>query len=372
KALANIASVGPGIFANFCGDALVASGTTIQRLSFSFDNNGNLVVSSPSTYANFGQSNKVRYFEVTADNTLLAATFANGAGGIIWQVVPVKGADGVPSCSATPTIIPLVSLKSALQAKTPPDLASNVANGVALPPTSITVTANFDAAHGSQVFNFGLHPLIVTYKQVLQSFAQSFTAIRSRPADIAFTAAFQPGTTPIHINPLGGFAVQHVTPEAGAPVAGAQYAQSTPGTNDAIQIKSVYSTSDVLLEPGLAHAAGDALIGAPQTPQTYTDNITHDVWLADPTDGGSAGGWNSEFVDFNQTLKQNLTFTLKSPVSSCGATTTPNCNPQFHIGQNVDFGFNTSPASLPITARLSIAKVRVAADGTIQIDQTIQ
>src|SRR5262249_46783989 len=56
----------------------------------------------------------------------------------------------------------------------------------------------------------------------------------------------------------------------------------------------------------------------------------------------------------------------------CGATTTPNCNPQFHIGQNVDFGFNTSPASLPITARLSIAKVRVAADGTIQIDQTIQ
>jgi hypothetical protein len=373
--LTSVPSAGPGIFANFCGDLLVASGTTVQRLSltFSLDKNGNLVTTaSPSTLVNFGKGNAVQYFEVAADNTVLAATFSNGAGGIVWRVDPVKDATGVPSCSATPSTTPLVSLKSALQAKTPPDLASNIAKGVALAPTSISISANFDATHPSQVYNFGLHKLSVTYKQVLAPFSQRFTAVRSRPADISFTGTdFPSNTVPLHFSPFGGFAIQYATLSTAAPVAGKQYTASTPGTLDAIQFTVSFSTQDFLSHPGVARAKGyDVLLTAPTTPVTYTDDVTHDFWLADDTGGAGTDGW-SEYVVFNEALKQNTAFSLKNPVASCGTTTTPTCNPQFTIGQSVRFAFNLTPSVSNAIARLSIAKVHVDPVGTIQILQTI-
>ena len=379
--LTSVPSPGPGIFANFCGDLLVANGTTIQRLSLTFsrDKNDNLVTTaSPSFFVDLGTA--VRYLEVTADSTVLAATFSNGAGGTVWRVDPVKDpATGVPSCSDIASTTKLVSLKSALQAKTPPDLASNIANGVALPPTSISITQQFGT--GTNVvglYNFGLYKLSVTYKQVLRSFLQTFTAVRSRPADISFSpGAFPNNTVPIHFSPFGGFAIQFATPTNGAPAAGTDYAASTPGTHDAIQLKISYSTEDFLLNPGAGHAPGDTLLTtSPTLPITYTEDVTHDFWFADQTNGGATDGW-SAYVAFNEALMQTATLNLKSPVSSCGVTTTPTCNPQFKIGQNVAFGFTLTPVppatTLSLaTSRLSIAKVLLnAADGTVQIDQTI-
>ncbi len=380
KSLTSVPSAGPGIFANFCGDLLVASGTTIRRLSLSFSLvNGTLTVTvTPSTFVNFGKSNAVRYFEVTADNTVFAATFSNGAGGIVWRVDP-DSTTGVPSCSATPSFAQLVSLKTALLAKTPPDLASDIANGVALPPTSISVTQNFSA--GTNVvgnYNFGLHKLSVTYKQVLASFSQTFTAVRSRPADISFTGTqFPSNTVPIHFSPFGGFAIQYATSSAGAPVAVTQYAASTPGTHDAIQFKVSYSTQDFLLDPGVGHASGDTLLTSPTTPVAYTDDVTHDFWFADQTDGGATDGFGSAYVAFNEGLNPlnvNAAFSLKNPVASCGTTATPTCNPQFNLGQSVRFAFNLTLNGAFVSnaiARLSITKVQVNPDGTIQILQTI-
>src|SRR5262249_45138422 len=172
----------------------------------SFDMNGNLIVTSQGTYVNFGGSNTVKYFEVAADNTLLVATSGLAGGGMLWEVGASKDAHGVPSCSTTSGSPTSVDLADAL------DSAPVVANGVTLPPTSITVTADFSPAHPSQTFNFGFHRLMVTYKQVLRSFTQSFTAVRSRPEDISFDGnAFPTETHPVHINPLGGFTVQYVT-----------------------------------------------------------------------------------------------------------------------------------------------------------------
>ncbi len=357
QSLTSVPSAGPGIFANFCGDLLVASGTTIQRFS-----GGAL-----STLVDFGSHNTVRYFEVTAANTVFAATFSSGAGGIVWRVDPVKDSTGVPSCTATPTITLMVSLKDAVVAKT---LLSDNANGVALPPTSISLTANFDPTHPTQVLNFGFHKLSVTYKQVLASFSQTFTAVRNRPADISFTGTqFPNNTVPMHFSPFGGFAVQYATSSAAAPAPGIQYAASTPGAH-AIEFKAFFSTQDFLLDPGVAHAAGDVLLTSPATPVTYTDDVTHDFWLADQGAGSCTNGW-SEYVVFNEALKQNTAFSLKNPVASCGATTTPTCNPKFNIGQSVRFAFNLTPSVSNAIARLSIAKVEVNPDGTIGILQTI-
>jgi hypothetical protein len=377
--LANVPSLGQGIFANFCGDTLVASGTTLRRLSFSFDNKGNLVVTQ-STYANFLQNNVVQYFEVAADNTVLATTFVNGAGGIVWMVKPFTDGSGEPSCSAAPAITQLASLKAALQAKTPSNLVSNVANGVALGPTSIKITKSFDPANQSQIYNFGPTQLIVNFEQVLQPFTQSFTAVRSRPADISFsTPPFQLNTVPIHVAPLGGFAVQFVTPAGTFPQNCSQNSGNPqygpcPPDNSAIQLKSSYSTQDFLNEPGTAGAEGDTLLTMPNALVNYTDDPTHDLWFADTTSGTGQKQFSSglTYVDDNQALKQTLAVAIQSPVASCGATTTPTCNPQFKIGQSVTFKitFSPPPAFAPI-ARLSIAKVHVAADGTIQIDQTI-
>ena len=384
KSLANVSKLGEGIFANFCGDTLVASQGTIQRLSFttSLDKNGNLVVTvtPQGPYVNFGKSNTVQYFEVAADNTVFAATLTNGGTGSVWSVPPVKDASGVPSCSAavnpSPTI-PLVSLKSPF-------------NGVAIGPTSITITHTFDPADQttwSQVYNFGFHRLIESFGQVLQKFSMPFTAVRSRPADISFSSAFQLGTVPMHFSPLGGFAVQYVTPSSSNPVdGGPQNCVENPGNfqygpcppdSSALQMRSAYSTDDFLVDPGFALANGDAI--PPTIPASYTVDLTHDVWSADTTTGTQTPklpGLNSTYVDDNQTLIQNATVEIKSPVASCGTSTTPTCNPQFNLGQNVDFGLTLTPAPptttlSAATIRLSIAKVHVASDGTIQIDQFI-
>jgi hypothetical protein len=376
KSLANVSSLGKGIFANFCGDALVASSTAIQRLSFGFVN-GSFVVTQSRSYVDFGKGNTVQYFEVTADNTVLAATFASGAGGIVWKVQPVKDPiTGVPSCSATPTTTQIASLKSALQAKNPPDLLSDVATGVAVGPTSITITEHFDSTHPSQLYDFGFHRLFVTYEQVVKPFSQSFTAVQSLQDHISFSSPpFQPKTVPMHFAPLGGLAIQYVTPDPPPP-----NCQENPGDYDfgpcppddsAIQMRSAFSTQDFLLEPGMAHAPGDVLLDAPSSQVTYTQDLTHDFWDADQTDGLDSSTWSTYLVD-NQTLKQNLMVIINSPVASCGATTTPTCNPQFKIGQAVDLKFTLSPStSLAATARLSIALVTLAADGTVQIVQTI-
>jgi hypothetical protein len=381
--LASVSNLGKGVFANFCGDTLVASGNTIQRLSFSFAKNGKLTVSQ-STYVNLGDT--VQYFEVAADNTVLAATFSNGTGGVLWSVQPTKDASTqVPSCSAAPTVTQLASLKRALQAKTPPDLVANVANGVALGPTSVTITQSFVAGNNqSEVYNFGPHRLIVNYEQVHQPFTQSFTAVRSRPADIAFSSTvFPQSTVPINYAQLGGFAVQFVTSDATSGVffptncdqsPGNYYLGPCPPDNLTIQLKSAYSTQDVLANPGGGGAVGDTLLTMPTAPITYTEDLTHDVWGADggTTSGTTTNRYNSSYVEENQALKQNLNVTVQSPVASCGATTSPTCNPQFNIGQSVTFKLTFSPApTLTPVARLSISKVELRADGTIQLDQTI-
>ncbi len=390
KSLANVSKIGQGIFANFCGDTLVASGTTLKLLSFDV-NTGKF---TQSQYVDLGDT--VQYFEVAADNTVYATTFSNGAGGIVSRVAPVKDASGVPSCSATPTVTQIAFFKAAAKAGA---IQSAVANGVAIGPTSITITRSFSPTVQSQIYNFGSTLLTITYEQVLSpGFTQSFTAVRSRPADISFSAAFQLGTVPIHPEPLGGFAVQYVTPSSSNPgdggpqnclesksLATAQYGPCPPDAL-AVQMKSAYSTDDFLVDPGFAQADGDTLSANPSQSETYTVDYTHDVWFADNTTGTSCTknslgilvcGFNSTYVDDNQAPKQTATVTIKSPVASCiNGGTTPTCNPQFKLGQNVDFGVTLTP--VPSTAtlsaatiRLSIAQVHVAPDGTIQIDQTI-
>src|SRR5262249_41365561 len=146
---------------------------------------------------------------------------------------------------------------------------------------------------------------------------------------------FPKPAVPIHFSPFGGVAVQFatLTPADGRPKPGpdGQFAGTTPDA-PAIKFKISYSTEEFLLDPRAAHAAGDMLLTSPSAAITYTDDVTHDFWFADQTAGGASDGTGSEYVAVNEALMQTATADLKSPVSSCGVTTTPTCNPQFKLG----------------------------------------
>jgi hypothetical protein len=130
------------------------------------------------------------------------------------------------------------------------------------------------------------------------------------------------------------------------------------------------------LDPGGAHASGDTLLTSPASPVKYTDDVTHDFWFADQTGGMGSDGVGSEYVVFNEPLKQTAAFSLQSPVAQCLSTppTTPACNPPFTLGATVRFAFNLTIGGASVSnavARLSISQVEVAPDGTIQILQTV-
>ncbi len=345
--LTSVSNAGPGIAVNFCGDLLVASGNAVKRFR-----NGTL-----SIYKSLGSSNDlVRYLEVTADNTVLAATFSTSTGGKVWRIDPVVDSTGVPSCTATPAATLLVSLNP-----------STIANGVALPPTSIKVTHTFGAADGpcpsttgvdqslnKRVYNFGHHSFSVTYEQLRKCFTQSFTAVRSRPADISFSSTFQSGTVPMHYASLGGFAVDYVTPDP-APDSTNDYVST--GDGHAIEIRVGYDTIDIVFDPGLGHATGDVLLTSPAAAITYTNDFTSNFWPAagpglDPGTGSSSDGWGSTFVVFNAPLKVTGTITIKQPPLSN--------NPQFNVGQTIRVAFNlTDPSGAAIPnaiMRLSILR----------------
>lgn len=331
-----------GIAVNTCGDLLVSSGTAIQR--FSVVKNpatGNLSAQYRNAYVTFARGEVVTFFERDAANVLWVNTNSATAGGKVWRIAPATGTGGDPIAACTSGVLPaapLVSLKALSQGSAA--ILTNrqlQAVGLAVPAGDFTAAAKtFSPASPSQTWNFGHYSIRLEYKQVFTTFAQSFSAMMSRPEDVTFASGtFASGTAGTRYPSLGGSVIQFRTlspapgctsyAQCGAPVAGTDFAVST-AADPAFRL--ILFSSDPLqgfTDPGVAHASDDSVTGL------YTDDYTSDVWVGteDPR-GGTGNNFGSKFVSFDRpfgsTLALPLSVTLNQPALSG--------NPLFNFGQN--------------------------------------
>jgi len=353
QVIANNLTSPVGVSVNTCGDIMVASGSTIKRIS-----------AGPSTtYVSFPNGDVVRYFEFASDNTAVVVTSTDdtGKGAKVWRVQPdvAAGGQAISSCN-TGTRTLLVTLKDFTTGRNPL-LATDQAIGLALPPTSVTLVRSFGAgpdgkcgtgddslSSTTNTFNFGHHSFQVHFSALIHCFTITMTAVMSRPSDVgSFSGVFPQGTKGLRYASKGGFVIQYQTDNATDPDADVDYV--VPANDSAYQIKVGYFTLDQFQSPGLAKGTDIT---------AYTDNITHDFWPSgapgtDPEDGGEADTW-SGFVVFNSPLTlgtQCGTPTVTSPIPS-------GVHPTFKQGQTIAVKFTCSNGSVPnLIARLSIAKV---------------
>jgi hypothetical protein len=351
-----------GITTNTCGDVLVASGTAIQRFSPTKDpSTGVLSAQLQNNYIDFGGTNLVEYLERDAGNNLYVATNSKSAGGILWKVAPGP-ADPISSCAAG-VAQQIVSLKKLSQGSSAILRSSQTqAIGVAIPPTNYTATATFSPSTPSATFHFGHYDLTLTYKQVLTTFTQTFTAIMSRPIDVTFGTAFPGGTVGTRFPSLGGFVIQFLTPSQGSctsygacgvPVANVDYV-SAPIVTTAFEVIPIFHDPiQGVRAPGVAHSSTDTLTGV------YTDNVTTDFWvLGDPGSGGSFGNWTSKFVVFDEPFQAgNVTLPLSVRLNEPAL----GGNPLFNLGQNFTVSITVTDArgvAVPgLTLRISAARM---------------
>ncbi len=172
---------------------------------------------------------------------------------------------------------------------------------------------------------------------------------------------FPAGTEGVRYSSLGGFLVEYHA-DSPIPVAGTDYAASTPGMHDAAKVIIGFDTPAVFQTPGLAYGPEQNLTPCPpfgaRTP-CYTKDISHDFWAAagpgvDPGDGGTTDGFGSKFLVFDKPLRiTGAAFMLKEPVLSG--------NPQFKQGQSIRVAFTLTDSAgnaIPnAIARLSILRI---------------
>ena len=344
-----------GVTVNTCGDVMVASGSSIKRIS----------AGPPTTYVSFPSGDVVRYFEFTSDNTAFVVTSKDDTGsrGKVWKVEPVIGASGeaISSCATGKTPQLLVSFKD-ISTGPNPVVATDQAIGLALPPTNATLARKFGApgpdgvcgtnddvlAPTTNTFNFGHHSFQVQFSALKHCFTITMTAVMSKPSEVGTFAPGVFGSNPkaMRYSSKGGFVIQYRT-EAPDPIADTDYV--VPANDSAYQVKIGYFTIEQFQSPGLAKGPNIS---------NYTEDITHDFWPSgapgtDPEDGGEADTW-SGFVVFNSPLTlgtQCGTPTVTSPIPS-------GVHPTFKQGQSIAVKFTCSNGSVPnLIARLSIAKV---------------
>jgi hypothetical protein len=330
-----------GIVVNTCGDALVSSDNTIQRFALTKNTaTGALSAQFLNTYVTFPRGDVVTFAERDAANVLWVNTNSTTAGGKVWRILPAvsTGGDPISSCtSGTLPPAPLVTLKALSQGRNAIlDNSQLEAVGLAIPFSDFAAAPKtFSPGSPSQTWNFGHYSVRVDYTQVFTTFAQSLTAVMSRPQDVTFGGgAFASGTAGNRYPSLGGTVIQFraASPPAGCgsyqqcgvPVAGTDFATSTVAA-PAFRILLFYDDPiQGFQDPGVARAADGA------TTAVYTEDSTRDVWTGeDGVKAGSGNGW-SKYVGFDAPFKANLalplTVTLTQPALSG--------NPLFNIGQN--------------------------------------
>jgi sugar lactone lactonase YvrE len=315
-----------GIAVNTCGDVLVGTGNQVQRFTLNGKDpmTGELLPATfQNTYVTFGDTDLVTYMERDASNTLWVATTNNSetGNGKLWKILPVLNPASDPISSCTTGV--------------PPDLNNpfdffgegTLAVGVAITPTNFTpALKTFTAANPSNTFNFGHYTLTVTYRQILTTFSQTFTAVMKKPTDVSFAnPPFRPGTNGMRFPSLGGFVIEFQN-FGSPPVAGTNFAP-TDATGAAIKIVvAFHDPVRGFRQPGLAHAL-DCGEGCPP----FTDDITTDFWfLTDQADGGDIPCWCSRYVTFDEPFLAGLALPLQVELNEPAQSG----HPLFNLGQN--------------------------------------
>jgi sugar lactone lactonase YvrE len=344
-----------GIAVNSTGDIFVADTGTNQILRFT--ETGTLV----GTYVSFGASGSPLYIAFDASDKLYVVTNtetdALGDDANIFRVDP-----GSPS---SPVL--LQSLNSLCSSEngngrgsciSGSGLLSDTGLGIAVPPTSTSLSFPYGPATSSNIFNFGSDSIKFNFTgAVLTNFTMWVTKTQVLPKNLQSqlgTAVFPVGTSCVQFSHEGGFCDTYTVAEGAigspAPVSGTDFMGP-------IQVVMAYFTQNQAQNPSLGHASGSSA--------TFTENIIFNYvpQLIPGSDDGLSGNANG-FSRFTP-LNTPLVLTGGNAGSLCGLfSPAPPQGFVFSIGTTVPIKFSlTTGANCTgqfiqnAVARLSLVKV---------------
>lgn len=284
------------------------------------------------------------YLEIDASNRMFIVTAKDTAGSYakVWRAEPA-GSNPLTSCATynAPTL--LKDLGTLYSSYTMPSLLSAKAVGVAIDPTSHTLTHTFtaSAAACTKEFDFGYHTFSLTFDGACPALTVSTAAHRSRPADVVFASSpFAPSTHGLRYSPLGGFVLQYVlTASAPPPPFRAKYS---------------FFSQETIGKPGVARSPIDALTA------TFTEDVGSDFWDVGVLD--AAGGERGN--DFSKRVVYNSNLAAAAGTCVAGPFEEPlnSGNPLFKSGQNLKVAFKV-PGAACANGTLRVSVVRIVGSG---------
>jgi hypothetical protein len=278
-------------------------------------------------------SDRPYFIKFSADDTLYVATsqddtneevdndndpFINGK---IWEV-------DITSCSSSPTLLAYMPNQG--------DGEDYAAIGIALPPTSTSLSFTYTPTMKDHIFNFNSDSIAINFLgQVVQEFTMTMTKTEVLPADLVNEldpTKFPVGTTCDHYSGEAGFCVTYsVSPP---PIPGTDFTGE-------YQAKVAYLSLDNVQQPALGHElhedtqfSQDFLFGyspvlTPGDPGKVgsTDNFSKFVPLNKPFTGGGNG---DNFCGFLPPLMTNRVFKAGQTIAvKFQITTGINCTGAF-------------------------------------------
>jgi sugar lactone lactonase YvrE len=338
-----------GIAVNSIGDIFVADSGSSRILRFGEDG------ASKGPYVSFGASGSPLYigFDLSDKLYVVTSTESNSDDASVWRIDP----------GAPPSLNLLITLDSICNDNENSEhgcrigpLQADSGMGIAVPPTSKSLSLHYSPAITVNLFNFNSDSIKVRFLgSVLTDFDMWVTKTQVLPSNLSSelsAAVFPQGTGCVQFSHEGGFCDTYTIAKGAvgspAPVAGTDF-------TDKIEILMSYFTQNPALNPSLGHAPGAGPL--------FTDDIIFNYvpQLIPGTDDGE-DGTASTFSRFTPLHKPPTNGQIGN---FCGLfSPAPPHGFVFSAGSNlsVKFQLTTAPncGGMFITdavARLSIAKL---------------
>jgi len=342
-----------GVAVNTCGEVTFAD-TASQKIRHVV---GGVAVDTDIDFSGGESSDMPLYIEIDSSNQIYIVTGTDtyGANARIWRATPTGGP--LLSTCGTYELTELANLDDLYcGGDCSTDLASDRAIGIALPPTSHSLTHTFapSALSCNHVFNFGYHALSLTF-ETCPDLTLDVIATKSFLDDVSFDPPLDPSTKGMRYSPLGGFLLQYtLLPES-------ECEECSSPAIPPFLAKYGFFTQDVIKKPGVARSASDTLT------DPYNQDVTSDFWdvgSLDPS-GGERGD------DFSRRIVFNADLTGGSGNCSAGPFEEPlqSGNPLFKSNQDVKIAFKMNGAGC-LAGTLHVSIVRIV--GTSFVPMTVK
>jgi hypothetical protein len=348
-----------GVAVNSTGDIFVSdAGTTRSIRRFGADG------SAKGTYVTFPTSgveapDSPFYLRFDLADNLFVVTGENSLGddGRIWRIAPPGGTVNRTLLADLDTLCR--DFSESRNGCTSGTLKADTAIGIAVPPTSTSITLPYSSSLISELFNYGGDSIQFKFLgSVLTGFNMVVTKTQVLPADLASqlqnATLFPQGTACIQFSHEGGFCDTYTV--AKGTVGSPAPAPNTDFTGQ-IEVKMGFFTENAIQQPSLGHAPGS---------NPFIDDIILDFagQLTPGADPGIRGGSDgfSRFVPLNKPT----VLTNGQPAFFCGFSSPVPPPPVqvFNLGSTVPVKFQlttgpncTGSFITDATARLTLVRV---------------